>query len=268
MTTFLDLFFWHSLIDTLPRTIVEYEACILGLEIALELRIRQMEVFGDSNMVLRQIQGEWKTRDVKLRPYHAYLELLVGRFDDLRYTHLPRAQNQFVDALANLASMIDIPADATIRHLLIESRSAPTYYCLIDNTEIDDGLPWYHDIYHFLRLGVYLEVVTAKDKRTLRQLAARFLICGETLYKRSPDGMLLLCLDRTSADRVMREVHAGVCGPHMRGHMLARKIMRTGYFWLTMETDCCQFVQRCLESQIHGDLIHVLPSELHALTSP
>ncbi|RVW92946.1 hypothetical protein CK203_032767 [Vitis vinifera] len=66
----------------------------------------------------------------------------------------------------------------------------------------------------------------------------------------------------------MREVHAGVCGPHMGGHMLARKIMRTGYFWLTMETDCCQFVQRCLECQIHGDLIHVPPSELHALTSP
>ena len=29
--------------------------------------------------------------------------------------------------------------------------------------------------------------------------------------------------------------------------MLAHKIMRTGYFWLTMETDCCQFVQRCIE---------------------
>ncbi|RVW51350.1 hypothetical protein CK203_075438 [Vitis vinifera] len=58
--------------------------------------------------------------------------------------------------------------------------------------------------------------------------------------------MLLLCLDRASADRVMREVHAGVCGPHMGGHMLAQ-------------------VSEC---QIHGDLIHVPPSELHALTSP
>ena len=73
------------------KNIIEYEACIMGLETALELGIRQMKVFGDSNLVLRQIQGEWKTRDVKLRPYHAYLELLVGRFDDLRYTHLPRA---------------------------------------------------------------------------------------------------------------------------------------------------------------------------------
>ena len=50
--------------------------------------------------------------------------------------------------------------------------------------------------------------------------------------------------------------------------MLTRKIMRTGYFWLTMETDCCKFVQRCSECQMHGDLIHVPPSELHALTSP
>ncbi|RVW98084.1 Pro-Pol polyprotein [Vitis vinifera] len=217
---------------------------------------------------MRLIQGEWKTRDVKLKPYHAYLELLVGRFDDLRYTHLPRAQNQFADALATLASMIDIPVDATVRPLLIESRSAPAYCCLIDYAEPDDGLPWYHDIYHFLRLDVYPEAATAKDKRALRQLATRFVIYGEALYRRSPDGMLLLCLDRTSADRVMREVHAGVCGPHMGGHMLARKIMRTGYFWLTMETDCCQFVQRCPECQIHGDLIHVPPSELHALTSP
>ena len=50
--------------------------------------------------------------------------------------------------------------------------------------------------------------------------------------------------------------------------MLARKIMRTGYFWLTMETDCCQFVRRCTKFQMHKDLIHVPPSELHVLTSP
>ncbi|RVW53020.1 Retrovirus-related Pol polyprotein from transposon 17.6 [Vitis vinifera] len=48
------------------------------------------------------------------------------------------AQNQFADALTTLASMIDIPADATVRPLLIESRSAPAYCCLIDDMEIDD----------------------------------------------------------------------------------------------------------------------------------
>ena len=111
--------------------------------------------------------------------------------------------------------MIDVPADATVRPLLIESRSTPAYCCLIDDTEIDNGLPWYHDIYHFMRLGAYPEAATAKDRLALRQLAARFVICGETLYRRSADGMLLLCFDRDSDDRVMREVNAGVCGPHM-----------------------------------------------------
>ncbi|RVW98263.1 hypothetical protein CK203_034327 [Vitis vinifera] len=138
----------------------------LGLKTTFELKIRQMEVFGEFNLALRQIQGEQKTRDVELRPYHAYLELLVRIFDDLRYTHLPRVQNHFADALAILASMIDIPANT-----IVQSRSVPTYCCLIDEVELDDGLPWYHDIYQFLRFDTYPEVTTTKDKRALRQLA-------------------------------------------------------------------------------------------------
>ena len=127
--------------DCYPTTnnIVKYEACILGLETALELGIRRMEIFSDSNLVIRQIQGDWKTRDVKFRPYHAYLELLVGRFDDLSYTHLYRAQNQFVDALATLASMIDIPEGVVVRPLLVEARSVPSYCYLIDESGLDDG---------------------------------------------------------------------------------------------------------------------------------
>ena len=95
---------------------------------------------------------------------------------------------------------------------------------------VQDDLPWYHDIYQFLRSYTYPKVAIAKDRRALRQLTTRFVICGETLYRRSADGMLLLCLDRVSVDQVMREVHAGVFGPHMREHMLARNIMRMGYF--------------------------------------
>ena len=52
------------------------------------------------------------------------------------------------------------------------------------------------------------------------------------------------------------------------GCMLARKIMRTSYFWLTMETNCCQLFQRCSKCQMHWDLIHIPPSELHTLISP
>ena len=196
------------------------------------------------------------------------MDLLVDRFDELRYIHLPKAENQFANALATLAFVIEIPAGVTVRPLLIKTRYAPAYCCLIGDIEDRDELPWYHDIYQLLSCDAYPKSASTKDKRALRHLVSGIFVCGDALYGRSPDGMLLLCLDHASADQVMREVHAGVCGPHMGGHMLKRKIMKTSYFWLTMETDCCQFVQRCPECQMHRDLIHVPPSELHALTSP
>ena len=138
------------------NNIVEYEACIIGLVTALDLSIRQLEIHGDSNLVIQQTQGIWRTQDEKLKPYHAYLDLLIDRFDVLRYIHLPRAENQFADALATLASMIVIPTGVTVRPLLIKTRSAPAYYCLIGEIEDQIELPWYHDIYQFLSCGAYV----------------------------------------------------------------------------------------------------------------
>ena len=100
---------------------------------------------------------------MKLRPYHAYLELLVGRFDDLSYTHLPRAHNLFLDALAALVSMIDILEGVVVSPMLVETKSVLAYCCLIDESGFDDGLPWYHDIYQFLRYDTYPKALMAKD---------------------------------------------------------------------------------------------------------
>ena len=73
-----------------------------------------MKIHGDSNLVIQQTQGIWRTQDDKLKPYHAYLDLLVARHDELRYIHLPRAKNQFTDALTTLASIIEIPIGMTM----------------------------------------------------------------------------------------------------------------------------------------------------------
>ena len=188
------------------------------------------------------------------------MDLLVDSFDELRYIHLPRAENRFADALATLASVIEILTGVIVLPLLIETRYSLTYCCLIGDIKDQDKLPWYHDIYQFLSCDAYPKSASAKDKRALRHLVTIFFVCGETLYRRSPDYTLLLCLDCASTNRVMREVHAEVYSPHMGGHMLTRKIMSTSYLWLTMETNCSQFVQRCPECQMHRDLIHVPPS--------
>ena len=77
----------------LTNNIVEYEACITGLETALDLGIRQLEIHEDSNLVIQQTQGMWRTQNEKLKPYYAYLDLFVSRFDELSYIHLYRAEN-------------------------------------------------------------------------------------------------------------------------------------------------------------------------------
>ena len=143
-----------------------------------------------------------------MKPYHAYLDLLVTRFDELRYIHLPRVENQFVDTLATLASIVEIPTGVIVRPLLIETRFAPAYCFLIGDIENQNELPWYHDIYQFLSCGDYPKTATSKDRRALRLLATKFVICGDAHCRRSLDRLLLLCLDCASANRVMREVHA------------------------------------------------------------
>ena len=52
----------------LTNNIVEYEACITGLETALDLGIRQLEIHRDSNLVIQQTHDIWRTRDEKLKP--------------------------------------------------------------------------------------------------------------------------------------------------------------------------------------------------------
>lgn len=88
------------------------------------------------------------------------------------------------------------------------------------------------------------------------------------LYKRQANGIQLKCLRKEEAQKVMEEVHAGVCGPHMSGLNLSRKIVRQGFYWSTMEADCAELVKHCHNCQAHGNLSHVPPRELQGLSEP
>ena len=55
----------------LTNNIVKCEACITGQEIAVDLGVRQLKIHGDSNLVIQQTHDIWRTRDEKLKPYHA-----------------------------------------------------------------------------------------------------------------------------------------------------------------------------------------------------
>ncbi|KAF8015979.1 hypothetical protein BT93_H1508 [Corymbia citriodora subsp. variegata] len=131
-----------------------------------------------------------------------------------------------------------------------------------------DRNPWYYDILNYLQHGKFPQGCEEVDKKYLRKLASKFFVSRSVLYKRSHDSILLKCVDAKEASQLMQEIHEGECGPHMNGHLLARKIMRLGYYWLMMETDCIKHVCYCHQCQIYGDKINAQPNELHLMTQP
>ena len=58
-----------------------------------------------------------------------------------------------------------------------------------------------------------------------------FFLDGEVLYKKRKDQMLLRCVDANEAKNIVHEIHEGVCGTHVNGHVMTRKIMRARYYW-------------------------------------
>ncbi|XP_070050412.1 uncharacterized protein [Nicotiana tomentosiformis] len=108
------------------NNMAEYEACILGIRIA----------------------GEWTTKNVKILPYLHYVKELCKKFTKIEFKHVPKIQNEFVEALATLSSMIQHPDKNYIKPIEIEVRDQHAYCFHMD--EEPDGKPWYHDIKRFL----------------------------------------------------------------------------------------------------------------------
>ena len=194
---------------------------------------------------------------------------MTKNFDKIEYTIIPRAQNQFADTLATLASMVEIPKEVWIRPLEIEQsygmvhkEKAEAPVLIIE----EEGVSWYFDFMKFLELGVYSNGANKGECRSIRMMAMQYILCGGQLYRRSYDGIHLRCLKKEEAKKVIEEIHQGFCGPHMNGKVLAKKILRIVYYWNTMKIDCVDFVKSCHDCQTHANLNHVSPSELYSMT--
>ena len=129
----------------------EYEACLHGLQAAIGLKIKKLKVHGDSSLIINQVSGNWKIKSESLAPYQSKIDQLIPYFDYINFTHLPREENQFADALSKLASLVNIQDNMAILPILVERRCVPAY---INNIEIGDGQPqpepWYQEIVNLI----------------------------------------------------------------------------------------------------------------------
>nr|XP_004244870.1 uncharacterized protein LOC101246363 [Solanum lycopersicum] len=170
------------------NNMAEYEACILGLKMAIEMNVYELHVIGDSDLLIHQVPQD-------------------------RVQTYSRIQNELADALATIASMINHPDTYYIDPLDIDLKEHPVHCSHVESEP--DGLLWYFDIKRYLESGAYHEDATSNQKKSIRRMALNLFMNGKVLYRRTPDLGLLRCVDAAEVVRLIEQIHAGVCGYRM-----------------------------------------------------
>jgi ribonuclease HI len=90
-------------IGTATNNRAEYEALIAALEVAAEYGFDEVEIRGDSELIVKQVRGEYDTNDPDLRERRVRVRELLSGFEEWSLSHVPREINERADELANEA---------------------------------------------------------------------------------------------------------------------------------------------------------------------
>nr|KYP33532.1 Gypsy retrotransposon integrase-like protein 1 [Cajanus cajan] len=194
--------------------------------------------------------------------FHAF-QKLKSDFEDVQVKHTPRELNTRADQLAKLASSKKISHLRSMMQQELHKPSITQAECL----QVQQGTPnWMTGIVEHLTTGSL--PTNPLEAKKMKTVAGRYTLIAGELYKRGMSTPLLKCLAPEQAQYVVREIHEDICGTHSGGRTLATKVIRAGYYWPTLLTNCVNFVQQCKPCQQHGPLTHQPPEELHSITTP
>jgi ribonuclease HI len=93
----------YGFLGNTTNNVAEYAALLALLEHAAPLRPARLTVRSDSQLLIRQMRGEYKVKDARLKLLHAAGKRLAAGFAAIAFEHVPREQNRDADALANQA---------------------------------------------------------------------------------------------------------------------------------------------------------------------
>jgi ribonuclease HI len=85
------------------NNVAEYRALLAGIELAAAHRASELELIGDSELVVRQVEGRYKVKDATMRELHTEVKRLLADFDSWSIRHVRRAENADADRLVNEA---------------------------------------------------------------------------------------------------------------------------------------------------------------------
>jgi ribonuclease HI len=90
-------------LGVMTNNVAEYRALVTGLQKARELGAKRLRVRGDSELVVKQMKGEYRVKHPDLRPLYEQARDLAAQFDELAIEHNYREKNTLADRLVNLA---------------------------------------------------------------------------------------------------------------------------------------------------------------------
>ncbi|GKV04389.1 hypothetical protein SLEP1_g16547 [Rubroshorea leprosula] len=232
----------------------------------VELKVPMVEVIGDSQLVLKQLFGEYKCTSFALAPYFALAVQLLEEFDDVSIRHVSRDQNYEANEMAQIASGLRIPKGVMQKVVIVEKRSLPSIHqrgmtvstCSIDVTQTDWRFP----------IIQYLKDQSIKVSRKTKMQALNYVLIEDVLYRRGNDELLLRCLGPDESFQMLSDVHDGICGEHQAGIKMRWLIHRHGFFWPSILKNCIAYAKGCKSCQIHGPLQRVSASELNSIVKP
>lgn len=113
--------------------------------------------------------------------------------------------------------------------------------------------------FSFIDICIY-EILSddPREEETIGGKAHKFHydILTWTLYRWSYDRIFLRCLSPQEAQKILKEAHDGMCGPHQPGPKHSSRLRKLRYYWPQMNSDAVNYAKRCHAHQIHGNFIH------------
>ncbi|GJW78830.1 reverse transcriptase domain-containing protein [Tanacetum coccineum] len=242
----------------------EYEALIVGLRIAGQMGVQNLQANVDSKLVVNQVNGVYVAKELSMIKYLEKVKNLASAFKEFSIKQIPRGENKKADALRKMAS-------TNFAHLSKQVHVEELKEKSIDEKEVlavveEEGHTWMTPIYENLTEEILPE--EKKNARAIRRKAGRYVMTNRILYKKSFLGPWLRCIRPLQANYVLREIHEGSCSMHAGPRSVVAKVLRSGYYWPTMHTDTRNLIRECSSCQVHRPVPRNPQQKLTPITSP
>jgi ribonuclease HI len=217
----------------------EYEALLHGLRMAISLDIKRLLVYGDSLLVIQQVNKEWDCNKETMDAYVQEVRKLENKFSGLEVHHVIREHNVGADILSKLGSTrAQVPAGVFIQELKQPSiKSSPQITTGTDPQKPDRevmmlGEDWRETYFDFIRDQRLPAGMYAKSAATacVMRRSKGFVLVDNKLYQRDArSGVLMKCVMGEDGYDILREIHEGVCGNHAASRTLVGKAYRADF---------------------------------------